>query len=118
MKFKVPMCPSQYFETLAQTIVHVSKSHLLNLNISIELVDQTLKFSEVKIFMKNTSSYLPAHKNCSVFYSLLFPRSCGQEALLLRGAVFYISMSMWGVRRVNLELSFASVLPSIKQVFI
>ena len=43
-------------------------------------------------------------------------RSSGQEALLLRGAVFYISMSMWGVQRVNLDLSFASVLPSIKQV--
>ena len=45
------------------------------------------------------------------------PRSGGQDALLLRGAVFYISMSMWGIRRVeSLDLTFASVLPSIKQV--
>ena len=53
-------------------------------------------------------------------YSLNFPsgsRSSGQDALLLRGAVFYVSMSMWGVRRVeSLDLTFASVLPSIKQV--
>ena len=53
-------------------------------------------------------------------YSLNSPsgsRSSGQDALLLRGAVFYVSMSMWGVRRVeSLDLTFASVLPSIKQV--
>ena len=53
-------------------------------------------------------------------YCLLF-LSCrstrGQDALLLRGAVFYISMSMWGINRVEtLGLSFASVLPSLKQV--
>ena len=31
--------------------------------------------------------------------------------------MFYISMSMWGIRRVeSLDLTFASVLPSIKQV--
>ena len=41
------------------------------------------------------------------------------DALLLRGAVFYISMSLWGVRKVaHLDLTFASVLPSIKQVSI
>ena len=31
--------------------------------------------------------------------------------------MFYISMSLWGVRRVeSLELSFGSVLPSVRQV--
>ena len=41
-----------------------------------------------------------------------------QNAVLLRGAVFYISMSLWGIRKVeNLDITFASVLPSIKQVY-
>lgn len=44
-------------------------------------------------------------------------RADSQDALQLRGAVFYVSMSMWGIKRVeSLELSFASVLPSLKLV--
>ena len=44
-------------------------------------------------------------------------RADSQDALLLRGAVFYVSMSLWGVRRVeSLELSLAVVLPSIREV--
>ena len=44
-------------------------------------------------------------------------RSMEQNAVLLRGAVFYISMSLWGIRKVeNLDITYASVLPSIKQV--
>lgn len=39
------------------------------------------------------------------------------NALLLRGAVFYISMSLWGVRRVDsLNISITSVLPAIQEV--
>ena len=45
------------------------------------------------------------------------PLHRSQDALLLRGAVFFVSMSLWGVRKVkHLDLTFASVLPSIKQV--
>ena len=37
--------------------------------------------------------------------------------LLLRGAVFYISMSLWGVHRVDsLNVSITSVLPAIQEV--
>ena len=36
---------------------------------------------------------------------------------LLRGGVFYISMSLWGVQRVEtLQISFSSVLPTIREV--
>lgn len=39
------------------------------------------------------------------------------NVLLLRGAVFYISMSLWGVKRVEiLKLPFMSILPAIHQV--
>ena len=49
--------------------------------------------------------------------SVVSYRSGSQDALLLRGAVFYISMSMWGIRRVEtLELAFTAVLPSLKLV--
>jgi len=63
---------------------------------------------------------LGTHLGRSAIYTmciLIQERSGGQDALLLRGAVFYISMSMWGIRRVeSLDLTFASVLPSIKHV--
>lgn len=37
--------------------------------------------------------------------------------LLLRGGVFYISMSLWGVKKVeSLSLPFTAVLPAIHQV--
>ena len=39
------------------------------------------------------------------------------DVLLLRGAVFYVSMSLWGVKRVDtLGLPFTAVLPAIHQV--
>lgn len=48
----------------------------------------------------------------------LFDRSGESNAYLLRGAVFFVSMSLWGIRKVeNLDVTFASVLPSIRQVW-
>ena len=44
-------------------------------------------------------------------------RSHSGNVLLLRGAVFYISMSLWGVKRVDtLGLPFTAVLPAVQQV--
>ena len=44
-------------------------------------------------------------------------RAHREDVLLLRGAVFYISMSLWGVKRVDtLSLPFTAVLPAIHQV--
>ena len=44
-------------------------------------------------------------------------RSYSEDVLLLRGAVFYISMSLWGVKTVDtLTLPFTAVLPAIHQV--
>ena len=44
-------------------------------------------------------------------------RAHADDILLLRGAVFYISMSLWGVKRVEtLAMPFTAVLPAIHQV--
>ena len=50
-------------------------------------------------------------------YHYYFIRSNWNYPLILRGAVFYISMSLWGSRKVEtLKVSFGSVLPSMKEV--
>ena len=44
-------------------------------------------------------------------------RSNEADPMLLRGAVFYIAMSLWGPFKVkSLKHSFGSVLPSLRQV--
>ena len=44
-------------------------------------------------------------------------RAHTDNVLLLRGAVFYVSMSLWGVKRVEtLAMPFTAVLPAVHQV--
>ena len=44
-------------------------------------------------------------------------RTNESDPMLLRGAVFYIAMSLWGPFKVkSLKHSFGSVLPSLRQV--
>lgn len=54
----------------------------------------------------------------TLYHSLVYiPRFHAGDVLLLRGAVFYISMSLWGVKKVeSLSLPFTAVLPAIHQV--
>jgi tuberous sclerosis protein 2 len=62
---------------------------------------------------------LGTHVGPTVIYtmcSLLQDKAHSEDVLLLRGAVFYISMSLWGVKRVEtLALPFTAVLPAIHQ---
>ena len=52
---------------------------------------------------------------CSYF--TISNRSSESDPMLLRGAVFYIGMALWGPFKVkSLKHSFGSVLPSIRQV--
>jgi tuberous sclerosis protein 2 len=62
---------------------------------------------------------LGTHLGHTVVYtmcSVLQDKVHGADVLLLRGAVFFISMSLWGVKKVDtLSLPFTAVLPAIHQ---
>ena len=54
---------------------------------------------------------------CGCGYYITSYRSNESDPMLLRGAVFYIAMSLWGPFKVKtLKHSFGSVLPSLRQV--
>ena len=54
---------------------------------------------------------------CGCGYYITSYRSNESDPMLLRGAVFYIAMSLWGPFKVkSLKHSFGSVLPSLRQV--
>lgn len=63
---------------------------------------------------------LGTHIGHAAIYTLctvLQERKHWNNPLVLRGAVFYISMSLWGVRKIeSLQVSFGSVLPSFRVV--
>jgi tuberous sclerosis protein 2 len=63
---------------------------------------------------------LGTHLGPTVVYAMcgvLQDKAHADDVLLLRGAVFYISMSLWGVKRVEtLAMPFTAVLPAIHQV--
>lgn len=53
----------------------------------------------------------------SVVVMVSYYRSNESDPMLLRGAVFYVAMSLWGPFKVkSLKHSFGSVLPSLRQV--
>eukprot|EP00731_Ephydatia_muelleri_P029426 Em0020g1070a len=62
---------------------------------------------------------LATHLGRSVIYTMcdmMKDSMHPHDPLLMRGAVFYVSMSLWGIRRVSsLDLSFSMVLPYIRQ---
>uniref|UniRef100_A0A1X7VTP7 Rap-GAP domain-containing protein n=1 Tax=Amphimedon queenslandica TaxID=400682 RepID=A0A1X7VTP7_AMPQE len=75
----------------------------------------SLRKQSLEIILRLLGTHL-GHAAIFCLCSILQDRTNWSYPLILRGAVFYISMSLWGSRKVEtLKVSFGSVLPSMKE---
>lgn len=67
--------------------------------------------------MRNVMGTHMGHSSISTMVNILKDRASLQEPGLLRGAIFYIAMGLWGNKRVmSLKCTPTSVLPAFKSV--